>query len=64
VGPKAPDRGVQVGDRVVVIDGMHRRRQGEVVSILPASGEYARVELPEGIRTMPLRFLQLCPRPR
>jgi hypothetical protein len=49
---------VRIGDRVHATGGMHEGRQGPVVHILPASLEYARVRLPEGERTIPIRWLE------
>ena len=52
---------VRPGDRVGVTGGLHAGRQGWVVFVLQASGQYAKVELPEGLRTIPTRYLRKLP---
>ena len=52
---------VRPGDHVGVTEGIHAGRQGPVVFVLPASGQYARVELAEGLRTIPTRYLRKLP---
>ena len=52
---------VRPGDRVGVTGGLHAGRQGCVVFVLQASGQYAKVELPEGLRTIPTRYLRKLP---
>ena len=49
------------GDHVGVTEGLHAGRQGPVVFVLPASGQYAKVELAEGLRTIPTRYLRRLP---
>jgi hypothetical protein len=52
---------VRPGDHVGVTGGLHAGRQGCVVFVLQASGQYAKVELPEGLRTIPPRYLRKLP---
>jgi hypothetical protein len=52
---------VRPGDHVGVTGGLHAGRQGCVVFVLQASGQYAKVELPEGLRTIPTRYLRKLP---
>jgi len=60
--PDAPaGQVVRPGDHVGVTEGLHAGRQGLVVSVLPASGQYAKVELAEGLRTIPTRYLRKLP---
>jgi hypothetical protein len=56
--PQCPPAAPRPGDRVTVTDGLHAGREGRVRFVLPASGQYARVELPEGLRTIPTRHLR------
>jgi hypothetical protein len=52
---------VRPGDHVNVTGGLHAGRQGFVVFVLQASGQYAKVELPVGLRTIPTRYLRKLP---
>src|SRR5713226_7338027 len=63
VPPRAPEA-VRPADRVSITGGLHAGREGSVAFVLPISGLYARIEFPEGLRTVPIRYLwKLSPTP-